>query len=72
MAARIRGLPGGRASASSTHDPIPGTPADGIRVVATVESKPKEGRIIVDLRDNIDALPCGLNLTEACCAHGGR
>jgi N-methylhydantoinase B len=66
MAARIAEVPGGRVIGSSTHDPIPGTPEDGIRVVAAVDSKPKEGRIVVDLRDNVDALPCGLNLTEAC------
>jgi N-methylhydantoinase B len=67
MAERIRKLPKGKATGSSTHDAIPGTPAEGIKIVASVESKPEEGRIAVDLRDNIDALPCGLNLTEACC-----
>ena len=66
MTARIREMPKGRATASSTHDPIPGTPSDGVRIVATVETDPEHGRIRVDLRDNMDALPCGLNLTEAC------
>jgi N-methylhydantoinase B len=66
MAARLAKLPAGRAEASSTHDPIPGTPPEGVRVVAKINSKPDEGLIEVDLRDNIDALPCGLNLTEAC------
>jgi N-methylhydantoinase B len=66
MTAQLRQIPKGRASASSTHDPIPGTPAEGIKIVATVESVPEEGRIVVDLRDNMEALPCGLNLTEAC------
>ena len=55
-----------KATGVSTHDPIPGTPSEGVRVVATVEAHPQEGRITIDLRDNIDALPCGLNLTEAC------
>ena len=67
MAERIRKMPKGTASASSTHDAIPGTPPEGIKIVASVESKPEEGRITVDLRDNMNALPCGLNLTEACC-----
>ena len=66
MASRIREMPAGKATGVSTHDPIPGTPKDGVRIVATVETHPREGRITVDLRDNIDALPCGLNLTEAC------
>jgi N-methylhydantoinase B len=66
MSARLALLPAGTASASSTHDPIPGTPPEGVRVVATVRTKPSEGRLEIDLRENIDALPCGLNLTEAC------
>jgi N-methylhydantoinase B len=66
MAAQLRNIPRGRATASSTHDPIPGTPAEGIKIVATVESIPEQARIVVDLSDNIEALPCGLNLTEAC------
>ena len=66
MAGRLATIPAGVASAASTHDPIPGTPPDGIRVTAQVTGRPAEGRIEVDLRDNIDALPCGLNLSEAC------
>lgn len=66
MSARLAKLPAGTETASSTHDPIPGTPPDGIQINATVTSRPEEGRVTVDLRDNIDALPCGLNLSEAC------
>jgi N-methylhydantoinase B len=66
MTARLSQLPAGMATASSTHDPIPGTPPGGVRINAIVTSKPREGKIEVDLRENIDALPCGLNLTEAC------
>ncbi|MDB5461353.1 MAG: Hydantoinase B/oxoprolinase, partial [Caulobacteraceae bacterium] len=64
--AAIAALPQGSADGSSTHDPMPGTPADGVRVNATVTLKPAERRIVVDLRDNIDVLPCGLNVSEAC------
>lgn len=66
MATRLAALPAGEGSASSTHDPIPGTPPEGITINAKVKSKPAEGRLEVDLRDNMDALPCGLNLSEAC------
>jgi len=66
MAARLAQVPAGTASASSTHDPIPGTPPEGVKVSATVTALPAEGRIDVDLLDNIDSLPCGLNLSEAC------
>jgi N-methylhydantoinase B len=66
MAAAIRAIPAGQVTASSTHDPIPGTPAEGVRINATVTVDRKLERITVDLRDNPDSLPCGLNLSEAC------
>ncbi|RUX90082.1 hydantoinase B/oxoprolinase family protein, partial [Mesorhizobium sp. M2A.F.Ca.ET.040.01.1.1] len=66
MADRLSTLPAGSAHAFSVHDPIPGTPSDGVRIVATATSRPDEGRIEVDLTKNVDALPCGLNLSEAC------
>ncbi|MSO69867.1 MAG: hydantoinase B/oxoprolinase family protein [Alphaproteobacteria bacterium] len=62
----IKALPKGRVTRTSTHDPIPGTPPGGIPVNATVEIKPEAGIIEVDLRDNIDSQPCGLNMSEAC------
>ncbi len=66
MAASIRRLPAGRTTASSTHDPMPGTPAEGVTIAATVTVDPEAAVIEVDLRDNPDALPCGLNVSEAC------
>lgn len=66
MAARLSILPAGTVHAYSIHDPIPGTPSDGVRIVASAISWPEEGRIEVDLTQNIDVLPCGLNLSEAC------
>lgn len=62
----VRKLPGGTASWTSRHDPVPGTPEDGIPINVTVGVDPEAARITVDLTDNIDALPCGLNLSEAC------
>lgn len=59
-------VPAGIVTRTSRHDHIPGTPADGIEIKATVISRPDEGRIEVDLRDNPDCMPCGLNLSEAC------
>lgn len=66
MADAISKLPSGKRVATSTHDAIPGTPEEGIEIKAEVEVLADERKIIVDLRDNIDALPCGLNLSEAC------
>lgn len=64
MAEVVSKLPAGKVTTQSVHDPFPGAP-DGIPVNVTVEVRPGEGLIDVDLRDNIDCLPCGLNLTEA-------
>ena len=64
MMAAISALPAGRAVTSTRHDPFPGV-ADGIPVRAEVRVKPDEGLIEVDLTDNVDCVPCGLNLSEA-------
>ncbi len=56
----------GSATAQSTHDAIPGTPDDGITITSKVSIDHKDSMIRVDLRDNPDALACGLNVSEAC------
>lgn len=66
MVKAIGALPGGRAEAQSTHDPFPGTPAAGVVIRSRIEVDAAAGRIVVDLTDNPDCLPCGLNLSEAC------
>jgi N-methylhydantoinase B len=65
-AAAIRRLPSGRHTAISVHDPLPGLPEDGVAVKVDVAVDAQDATIEVDLRDNIDCLPSGLNLTEAC------
>ena len=57
VAARARSVPGRRRRASRSR--------------STSTSIAEAGTIEVDLRDNPDCLPCGLNLTEATAAHGG-
>lgn len=64
MAATIRALPSGTATTTTLHDPFPGVP-DGIGIRATVTVVPEDGMIEVDLRDNPDCVPSGLNLSEA-------
>jgi len=66
MIAAIRKMPSGSATATSTHDPVPGTPPEGIQITVAVKVDGENGMIEVDLRDNPDAMPCGLNLSEAC------
>ena len=65
MSAAIARLPAGMMTVSSAHDPFPGA-EDGIEVRVQLTIDPAETIIEVDLRDNPDCLPCGLNLSEAC------
>jgi N-methylhydantoinase B len=65
MAAALACLPAGSATRESVHDPFPGTAADGVPIRVTVTTEPARGRITIDLRDNPDVLPNGLNVTEA-------
>lgn len=61
----IETLPASVMTGASSHDPFPGTGPDGVPLQATIEVKPAEGRVTIDLRDNPDNLPNGLNLTRA-------
>ena len=66
MVEAIRSMPPGSATAQSTHDAIPGTPANGITITSTVTIDPEAAMIEVDLTKNPDQLACGLNVSEAC------
>ena len=57
-------LPSGSITLASQHDPFPGVP-DGVRVEATISVDSEQQLIEVDLRNNVDCLPNGLNLTES-------
>lgn len=71
MALALAQLPNASAERSSTHDPMPGLPEGGITITAKVRIDSSAGRVMVDLTDNPDALPCGLNLSEACARTAG-
>ncbi len=68
MSSEIRKLEAGCTTVYSSHDPFPGVPGaeEGIKVKINVEIDPVKELITIDLRDNPDCLPCGLNLSEAC------
>lgn len=70
MISAIQKMPSGSATATSIHDPVPGTPEEGIPIKVGVQINSKAARIEVDLRENPDAMPCGLNLSEACARTG--
>ena len=69
MSEAIRALPSSRMQVRGRHDSLAGHP-DGIDVRATIDVDRDGGRITVDLRDNGDCLPLGLNLSEACARAG--
>ena len=64
MVDAIRSLPSGTVTGTSVHDPFPNVP-DGVPITAVVRVDASAATIEVDLRDNPDSVPCGLNLTEA-------
>jgi len=64
MVSALNELPAGRTTVSLQHDPVPG--ADhGVPVNVDLAVFPDEARVEVDLRDNIDCLPFGMNLSES-------
>jgi N-methylhydantoinase B/oxoprolinase/acetone carboxylase alpha subunit len=64
--AAIQQLPSGTFSYQVRHDPVPGVADEGVPIKAVVTIDSKEGLITVDVRDNPDCVPGGLNLSEAC------
>ncbi len=65
MAQALRQLPSGRITGEGAHDPFPGLP-DGIPIKVMIDIDAEEGRAEIDLRDNIDCVPVGLNQSRAC------
>jgi N-methylhydantoinase B len=65
MEQAIKQLPSGTLHGGSQHDPYPGLP-DGIPLKITVQIDGEAGRVELDLRDNPDNYPGGLNESRAC------
>lgn len=66
MSQAISHLPTGVATGVGRHDPIPGILPEGIDIRVTVTVDSADGRIALDLRDNVDCIPAGVNESEAC------
>jgi N-methylhydantoinase B len=62
----IGSLPAARLENEAAHDPLPPILPEGIPVRVVVEVDPEAEEITIDLRGNIDCMPNGLNLSEAC------
>ena len=69
-AAKIATLPAGRITGKTCLDPFPGAP-DGIPLKVTIDVDPEVGKVTVDLRDNPDCVPNGLNLTQSTAYNAG-
>ena len=70
--AGIRRLPAGQHIARDRHDPLPlASLENGVELRGHGgPSSPPSGSIEIDLRNNPDCLPCGLNLTRVDRDHG--
>jgi N-methylhydantoinase B len=64
MVEELDRVPSGTWDGEGRHDPFPGVP-DGIPVRAQVAIDASDARVVVDLRENVDNVPCGLNLSES-------
>jgi N-methylhydantoinase B len=60
----IRALPKGTLKAHQAHDPVEPWVPEGIPVNVEIDIDPDNAKVTVDLRDNIDCIDAGLNLTE--------
>lgn len=70
--AAIAKLPAGTYEYVTCHDPVPTVADDGIPVRVKVTVDPAAGEILVDVRDNIDNVPGGLNLSANTCTGSCR
>lgn len=61
----IKELPSGELVNTGAHDPFPAVP-DGVPIKVKVRVDGEEGKVEVDLRDNIDCVPAGLNESQTC------
>jgi N-methylhydantoinase B len=64
MIEAVRGLPAGRVEGRASYGPSPNLGGNiGLRVIVSID--PESAMIEVDLRDNPDCVPAGINLTES-------
>lgn len=66
MIQAIAELPSGETVGIGRHDPVPGVLPEGIDIKVKIAVDAAAGRITLDLRDNIDCIPAGVNESEAC------
>lgn len=70
MVQEIAKLPKAKLRNTGAHDPFLPVLPDGVPISISIDIDPEAGRINVDLTDNPDSLPCGLNLSVASATSG--
>lgn len=65
MIQNLARFPKGRLVREGQSDPIAGLLPEGLKLKITIDIDPDAGTIDVDLTDNPDSIPCGLNVSEA-------
>ncbi|MEC9369309.1 MAG: hydantoinase B/oxoprolinase family protein [Pseudomonadota bacterium] len=70
MIHEIRKLPKSRLRNTGAHDPFDPVLPEGLPMSITIDIDPQKGQIDVDLTENSDCVPCGLNLSEASAMSG--
>jgi N-methylhydantoinase B len=66
MAHAISAMPAGTVVGTGMHDPLGDVLPDGIPLTVRVTVDPEAGHVEIDLTDNIDCVPAGVNESEAC------
>lgn len=66
MIQAIKKLPKARVERSGAHDPLGDLLPDGVPLNVKLSIDPDKALIELDLRDNVDNVPCGFNESEAC------
>ncbi|MDB5107294.1 MAG: hydantoinase B/oxoprolinase family protein [Candidatus Binatus sp.] len=65
MTHALKELPSAEFTGLGAHDPFPAVP-DGVPLKVEIKIDANEGQVEIDLRDNIDCVPCGLNQSKTC------
>lgn len=65
MVKALQSMPATRLSNSGRLDPLPGLLPEGLPLKVSLEIDPTKAMVDIDLRDNIDSVPVGLNLSLA-------
>lgn len=65
MKSAIEEMPAGTIAGSGRHDPLDPLP-EGVPLQVKITIEPEEGMVELDLRDNIDCVPAGINESQTC------